>query len=119
VTLLEQLTPDLFLSYQQQELPFRLTRQGRPITITTQLGDLCALRQWGRYLVDQDFLVSNPARRMKFPRAPNSLPRVIPDVKEATRLMGGGPSGHAVFVGRDDVCGRGLSIAQGHEAERS
>jgi len=119
VTLLEQLTPDLFLSYQQQELPFRLTRQGRPITITTQLGDLCALRKWGRYLVDQDFLVSNPARRMKFPRAPNSLPRIIPDVKEATRLMGGaGHSGHAALVGRDDVCGRGenrcviLSIAQ-------
>jgi len=86
VTAIEQLTPDLFLAY-QQELTFRLNRVGRPITIATQVKHLAALRQWGRYLVEQDFLMSNPARWIKLPRVPKSLPRVIPNVKEAVRLV--------------------------------
>jgi len=86
VTLLEQLTPDLFSAY-QYEMTFRLTSQGRPISLGTQFQELCALRQWGRYLVEQDFLVGNPARKITLPRVPSRLPRVIPDVKEAIRIM--------------------------------
>lgn len=86
VSTIEQLTPDLLQAY-QQELTFRLNRHGRPVTITTQLRHLGVLRQFGRYLVEQDFLISNPAGRFRLPRKPKTLPRVIPDVVEALRLM--------------------------------
>jgi integrase/recombinase XerD len=86
VTTIEQLTPDLFSAY-QQELTFRLNRHGRPIVVGTQLQHLGVLRTLGRYLVEQDFLISDPTLRLRLPRQPKSLPRVIPDVDEAIRLM--------------------------------
>ena len=86
VTTLEQLTVEIFWAY-QEALMFRLTRQGRPITMATQRQHLMALRAFGRYLVEQDFLISDPARKIKLPRALNRLPRMIPDVHEAVRLM--------------------------------
>ena len=86
VTTIERLTPELFFAY-QEALPFRLTRYGRPIAIATQCLHLCVLRCFGRYLMEQDFLISDPTRKIKLPRAPRPLPRVIPNVKEAIRLV--------------------------------
>ncbi len=86
VQTIEQLTPDLFRAY-QQELTFRLRRDGRPIKIGTQLAHLGTLRKWGAYLLEEDLLISNPAGGIRLPRAPRPLPRAIPDVEEAIRLI--------------------------------
>ena len=101
---IEQLTPDLFLAY-QQELPFRLTPRGRPISISTQLHDLSVLRSFGRYLVEQDFLMSDPARRLVFPRHPCVLPKMIPDVKQAVLLMGSATATATNGTGLSDIAG--------------
>jgi len=86
ITTIEQLTPDLFSAY-QQELTFRLNREGRPIALGTQLQHLGVLRALGRYLVEQDFLIADPTKRIRLPQRPKPLPRVIPDVDEAIRLI--------------------------------
>jgi len=86
ITTLEQLTPDLFGAY-QEALTFRLNRYGRPVTITTQLRHLGVLRRMGRFLIEQDFLISDPTKRLRLPRKPKALPRAIPDVEDALRLM--------------------------------
>ncbi len=86
VTEIEQLTSDLLHAY-QEELTFRVNHQGRPIMIATQLGHLGVLRGLGRYLVEQDFLITDPTKRLRLPRKPKTLPRIIPNVEEAIRLM--------------------------------
>jgi integrase/recombinase XerD len=86
VTTIEQLTPELFEAY-QEELTFRINPRGRPISISTQRLHLGVIRRWGRYLGEQDFLISNPAKRLQLPRKPHALPRAIPDMEEATRLV--------------------------------
>ena len=86
VQTIEQLTPDLLLAY-QEELTFRLNRYGRPITLRTQQAHLVILHQWGRYLVEQDLLISDPVKRIRLPKPPRPLPRVIPDQNEAIRII--------------------------------
>lgn len=86
VTTIEQLTPDLMQAY-QEELPFRLNRQGRPIVLGTQSQHIGVLKTFGRYLAEQDFLMSDPTKRMRFPQKPRLLPKVIPDEKEAIQLI--------------------------------
>jgi integrase/recombinase XerD len=83
---LDQLTPDILAAY-QQELTWRQTRTGRPITITTQLRHLGVLRGFGRWLLEQDLVLSDPAKRLRLPRKPQALPRAIPAVDEAARLV--------------------------------
>lgn len=83
---IEQLTPDALAAY-QEALTFRLTRLGRPITITTQLRHLGLLRGFGRWLLEQDLLASDPAKRIRLPRKPQALPKAILEVDEATRLV--------------------------------
>ena len=84
--MIEQLTFDLMQAY-QEELTFRINPYGRPVTIGTQLQHLGVLRQFGRYLVEQDFLISNPAKRLQLPRKLRPLPKVIPDQDEAIRMI--------------------------------
>jgi integrase/recombinase XerD len=86
VTTIEQLTLDLMRGY-QEELTFRLSESGRPITIATQLRHLYVLRSFTRYLVNYDLLLSDPMKRLQLPRQPKGLPRVIPNASEAIRLM--------------------------------
>ena len=86
VTTIEQLTVDSMRGY-QEELTFRISLSGRPITIATQLRHLYVLRSFTRYLVDHDLLISDPMRRLQLPRQPQGLPRVVPQESEAIRLM--------------------------------
>jgi len=83
---IEQLTPDALAAY-QEALTFRLTRLGRPVKITTQMRHLGLLRGFGQWLLEQDLLVTNPAKRIRLPRKPHALPRRILDIDEATRLV--------------------------------
>jgi integrase/recombinase XerD len=86
ITMIEQLTPDLMQAY-QEELTFRINRNGRPVTIATQLRHLGVLRKFGRYLIEQDFVITDPTKRLMLPRKQKALPRAIPDIDEAIRLM--------------------------------
>jgi len=86
ITTIEQITLDFMRGY-QEELTFRISRDGRPITIATQLRHLYVLRSFMRYLVNHDLLISDPMRRLQLPRQPKGLPRVIPQETEAIRLM--------------------------------
>lgn len=86
ITMIEQLTPDCFSAY-QEELTFRLTHAGRPLTILSQYRYLSILRGFGRYLLESDFLVANPTRKLHLPRRPKPLPKAVPDVMEAVRLV--------------------------------
>ena len=99
LTTIEQLTPEHFLAY-QEELSWRQTRTGRPITLGTQLNHLSVLRGFGRWLCEQDLLVSDPTRRLRLPRKPRQLPRVVPEVSDMLRLLEA-PGGRPSLVVRD------------------
>jgi integrase/recombinase XerD len=106
ITMIEQITPDLMQAY-QEELTFRLNRDGRPVTIATQLRHLGVLKKLGRFLIEQDLLIADPMKRLRLPRKSKSLPRAIPDVEEAIRLVttrteGNGATVYTVAVATRD-----------------
>lgn len=102
ITTIEQLTPDLMQAY-QQELTFRLNGYGRPITVGTQLQHVGVLRTFGRYLVEQDILISDPTKRLQALRKPKALPKAIPNVEEALRLVETRPPGPDLLSYRDQT----------------
>lgn len=116
VTTIEKLTPDFLRGY-QEELGFRLSCTGRPITVATQLRHLYVLRSFTRYLVQNDLLISDPMKRLSFPRQPKGLPRVVPAVADVMRLMKtrcrNAASSHEVFLGCRDAALLELLYATG------
>lgn len=86
ITTIEQLTPDQLVAY-QEELTWRQTPAGKPLSLFTQRRHLSLLRGFGQWLLEQDLLVANPANRLRLPRKPQTLPRTLLDVTETTRLI--------------------------------
>jgi integrase/recombinase XerD len=82
----EDLTADLLADY-QQELSFRLTAKGTPLTIGSQLRLLCAVRGLTRFLKDKDYLVTDPGAKLRLPKTTKRLPKVILSPKEIKTLV--------------------------------
>jgi integrase/recombinase XerD len=72
----EDLTADVLADY-QQELAFRLTAKGAPLTIGSQLRLLCAVRGFTRFLKNKDYLVHDPGQKIRLPKTVKRLPKVI------------------------------------------
>jgi integrase/recombinase XerD len=73
---IEQLSADVLADY-QQELSFRLTAKGTPLTIGSQLRLLCAVRGFTRFLKDKDYLVHDPGQKIRLPKTVKRLPKAI------------------------------------------
>jgi integrase/recombinase XerD len=85
VTQIEDLSSEIMEDY-QQDLAFRLTAKGRLLSLRTQESLLCTAKGFTRYLKEKDYLVSDPGERIKPPKMPKRLPRVILDQTEIRRL---------------------------------
>lgn len=83
---IEQLTADVLADY-QQELSFKITAKGTPLTIGSQIRRLCAARGLTRFLKDKDYLAGDPGSKIRLPKTVKRLPKVILSQKEVKTLV--------------------------------
>ncbi len=83
---LDDLTSDVLYDY-QQELAFRLTQKGKLLTLRTQAQSLGLVKGFTRFLKDQDYVIRDPGEKIKLPKKPKRLPKVILNRQEITTLM--------------------------------
>ena len=86
VTGLTQLNQDALRLY-QEELAYRLTDQGRPLSVRTREKQLCSVRGFITYLFEQDYLAADLGKAIKLPKQPRRLPKVILDHAEIRKLL--------------------------------
>jgi integrase/recombinase XerD len=60
---------------------------GEPLTMKTQASKLGAVFSFLRYLYSKQFILVNPARDMKLPKVPDSLPAELPDEEQVLKLL--------------------------------
>ena len=83
---IEQLDHDALMQY-REELAWRLTPKGTPLGANSQSNLLGNLRAFCRWMVDQDWLVSDPTKRIPNPKKQKHLPRSILEPKEIQAIM--------------------------------
>ena len=83
---IEDLNFDIFEDY-SRDLAFYLTRKGRLMEIESQAKILSMVKGFTRYLKEKDYLISDPAQRIKLPKIPMRLPKVILSKKEIKTLL--------------------------------
>lgn len=83
---IEDITPEVMLAY-QEELAFRITAKGKLLAIRSQDKPLSVARGFTRYAHEQDYLVSDPGKKIKLPRKPKTLPKVIMSQQEVKKVI--------------------------------
>ena len=86
VETIQQLNHDGLLRY-CEALSWHLTNKGTPLTPRSQSELLGHLRAFCRWMVAQDWLVSDPSKRIPNPRKPQQLPKTILDEAEVGRIL--------------------------------
>ena len=83
---IEDITAEVMLAY-QEDLAFRLTAGGKLLAIRSQDKPLSVARGFARYAHEQDYLVSDPGKKIKPPRKPKTLPRGIMSQQEVKKVI--------------------------------
>lgn len=83
---IEYLDHDALTQY-REEISWRLTAKGTPLTPRSQSELLGHLRAFCRYLVREDWLMADPSRRIPNPKKQHALPRAILEPKEVQKIM--------------------------------
>lgn len=86
VTEIERMDHEALLRY-REELSWRLTHKGTPLSPRSQSELLGHLRAFCRWMVAQDWLVSDPSKRIPNPRKPRPLPKAILGESEVQRIL--------------------------------
>jgi len=71
----------------QRSLFLARKKDGEPLSIRTQLIRLGALRGWSEWLSRERVIEHNAAADLVLPRAPKTLPKVVPSIEQLGRLM--------------------------------
>jgi integrase/recombinase XerD len=82
----EQLSHDTLMQF-RRELSSRPTPKGTPLCPGSQREHIGKLRTFCRWLVEQDWLDVDPAKRIPNPRKARRLPKSIMDVGEVDRIL--------------------------------
>lgn len=83
---ISDLTTSVIEAY-QEELAFRLTAKGTLLSLSSQIQLLCNVKGFTEFLKNREYLYQDPGTKIKPPRQPKSLPKVILDEKEIRQLM--------------------------------
>ncbi len=83
---LESLSDDVLEAY-QEDLAFRLTAKGSLLTLRSQAQRLSVVRGFTRYLKQEDYLIHDPGQRIKLPKTPRRLPKVVLSAAEIKKLL--------------------------------
>ncbi|MBU4357624.1 MAG: tyrosine-type recombinase/integrase [Proteobacteria bacterium] len=86
ITHVDGLTREVIEEY-QTDLSFRITGKGKPLTLRTQGNLLGVVKNFCRYMVERDYLVHDPAEKIRLPKKPKVLPRLILNQGELQRMM--------------------------------
>jgi len=81
-----QVTKPILERYQRHLYHYRKKSNDEPLSNTTQNQYLLSIKQYFKYLTQENYLLSNPASELKIMRAVKSLPVVL-SVDEITQLM--------------------------------
>lgn len=81
-----QLDAAALLRY-REELAWRLTPKGTPLSVRSQLELLGHLANFCRFLVVQGWLLVDPSEKLPRPRKPQRLPRSIMETAEVERIL--------------------------------
>ena len=82
----EEVTLPLVERYQRYLFRYR-TKGGKPLSIHSQRSYLATLRPFFKWLVQQRYLLANPASELVIPRKITHLPRDILTAEEAERVL--------------------------------
>lgn len=83
---IEEITGEVMEAYQEEQA-FRLTARGKLLGVRAQVKLLGTARGFTRFLKERDYLVSDPGERIRLPRQPKQLPRLILSPQEIKKLM--------------------------------
>ena len=83
---ISDMTTDVVEAF-REELAFRLTAKGTLLSLASQIQLICNVKGFTAFLKNKEYLYQDPGARIKPPRQPKSLPKVILDEKEIRRLM--------------------------------
>jgi integrase/recombinase XerD len=83
---IEHLDHDTLMHY-REELAWRLTPKGTPLTPRSQSELLGHLRAFCRWLVSSDLLVGDPSAKIPNPKKPHQLPKAILEPKEIKKIL--------------------------------
>lgn len=86
VTEVSQLDHDALLHY-REELAWRLTPKGTPLTVRSQLELIGHLHAFCRFLAAQGWLLADPSAKIPRPKKPHRLPRAIIETTEVERIL--------------------------------
>lgn len=84
--LLYDLSRDLLYEY-QQDLAFRLTAKGKPLSLRSQAQHLGVIRSFTRFLKEKEYLVHDPGKALTLPKKPKHLPKVILNQDDIEKIM--------------------------------
>jgi len=83
---IEDLQLDVLEEY-QQDLAFRVTATGHMLSLRTQGLMLGVVKSFTRYLKQKEYLLHDPGARLKLPRKPKRLPKVILSTNDMKKLI--------------------------------
>lgn len=86
VTRIEQLDHEALIQY-REELSWRLTPKTTPLSPRSQSELLGHLRAFCRWMVAQDWLVSDPSKKIPNPKKPQALPKAILEPREIEKIL--------------------------------
>ena len=86
ITHIDQITKEAVIAY-QVELYERINKKGLPNTVSYQNGMLSSVKQFTRFLKERDYIVSDPARDIRYAKQPKQLPRSVLTRSEARRII--------------------------------
>jgi integrase/recombinase XerD len=96
---IEQLDHEALMRY-REDVSWRLTAKGTLLSPGFQVGLLCYVRTFCRWMVDQDWLVADPSKRVPIPHTSHHLPKAIMEYDEVQRVLSQ-PDMHTALGFRD------------------
>jgi len=86
VEALAQLDREALMRY-REELAWRLTAKGTPLSVRSQLELITHVAGLCRYLLAQGWLLADPSKNLPRPKKPRRLPRAIMETTEVKRML--------------------------------
>jgi integrase/recombinase XerD len=81
-----QLDREALMRY-REELAWRLTAKGTPLSVRSQLELITHVAGFCRYHVAQGWLLADPSKNLPRPKKPRRLPRAIMETTEVARML--------------------------------
>lgn len=83
---IEQLSRTIIEDYHSYITVFK-TKKNKPYATKTKFVKIASLKSFFKYLLIQDYIVSNPTANLEYPKRERTLPRDVPTIKEVQRML--------------------------------